>query len=62
MDERAEHPEKHSSESVLTNWWNDLSPEGVISISSDYLWFLIDHDFIVDDVKRMMTFVKHTGY
>jgi hypothetical protein len=41
---------------------NYLSTRGFIAISSYYLWFLIDKGFIVDDVKTMMTFSKHTGF
>jgi hypothetical protein len=40
---------------------NDKDAIGFIAISTYYLWFLIDNDFIVDDVKNMMIFIKHTG-
>jgi hypothetical protein len=35
---------------------------GFIAISSYYLWFLIDNGFIIEDVKSMMIFSKHTGF
>jgi hypothetical protein len=41
---------------------NDKEVTGFIAISSYYLWFLIDNGFIVDNVKSMMTFSKHTGF
>jgi hypothetical protein len=41
---------------------NDKEVTEFIAISSYYLWFLIDNGFIVDDVKSMMIFIKHTGF
>jgi hypothetical protein len=41
---------------------NDKEVTGLIAISSYYLWFLIDDGFIIDDVKSLMTFRKHTGF
>jgi hypothetical protein len=40
---------------------NDKNDIGFIAISSYYLWFLIDNGFMIDDIKRIMTFSKHTG-
>jgi hypothetical protein len=41
---------------------NDKEATGFIAISSYYLWFLIDNGFIVDDVKSIMIFSKHTEF
>jgi hypothetical protein len=41
---------------------NDKEATGLIAISYYYFWFLIDNGFIVDDVKSMMIFSKHTGF
>jgi hypothetical protein len=41
---------------------NDKENNGFIAISYYYLWFLIDNGFIVDDVKSMMIFSKHTRF
>jgi hypothetical protein len=41
---------------------NDKEVTDFIPISSCYIWFLIDNGFIVDDIKSIMTFSKHTGF
>jgi hypothetical protein len=41
---------------------NDKESTGFIAISSYNLLFLIDNGFIVEDVKSMMIFSKHTGF
>jgi hypothetical protein len=41
---------------------NNKNDTGFIAISFYYLWFLIDNGFIVEDVKSMMIFIKHTGF
>jgi hypothetical protein len=41
---------------------NDFSPTSFIAISSYYLWFLIDNGFVIEDVKSILKFSKHTGF
>jgi hypothetical protein len=40
---------------------DNLFPTRFIAISSYYLLFLINNDFSIDDIKNLMTFIKHTG-
>jgi hypothetical protein len=41
---------------------NDKEVTDFIAISSYYLWFLIDHGFVIEDVKSIMIFSKFTGF